>query len=84
MDLLRLKAEIISTFFTTSQMQMMSGTQITPEIETVIRSDVLQAYKIDIETDSTILADMDQETQKRAALVGSITQFIGVVAPLVG
>lgn len=82
-DLLRIKAEVISTFFTAKQMEEMSGIQITPEIENLIRNDVLQAYKIDIETDSTILADMEQESQKRAALVASITQFIATVSPLV-
>lgn len=61
----------------------MSGIQITPEIENLLRDDVLQSYKIDIESDSTILADMEEETGKRAQLVSSITQFIGTVAPLV-
>ena len=82
-DLLRIKAEIIATFFTTEQMQEMSGVEITPEIEDLIRSDILRSYKIDIETDSTIMADMEQESQARAAVVASITQFIGTAAPLV-
>jgi len=82
-DLLRIKAEVIATFFTKEQMQEMSGIEITPEIEALIRSDILRSYKIDIETDSTILADMDEEAQGRAAIVASITQFLGTVAPLV-
>ena len=49
----------------------------------MIKSDVLCSYNIDIETDSTILADMEAETQKRAMLVSSITQFIASTAPLV-
>lgn len=82
-DLLRMKAELIGTFFTTEQMGEMSGIQITPQIESIIRSDILRSYKIDIEADSTILADMDQQAQKRAAIVSSITQFISATAPLV-
>lgn len=82
-ELLRIKAELICKFFTTEQMQAMSGIMITPDVEQVIRGDVLRSYKIDIETDSTILADMQVEAQNRAALVASITQFIASVSPLV-
>ena len=82
-ELLRIQAELFCTFFTTQQMQEMSGIQITPDIEKIIRSDVLRNYKIDIETDSTILPDMRAETQQRAALVASITQFLTAVSPLV-
>lgn len=82
-DLLRMEAELIGSFFSTDQMSQMSGIMITPEIEQIIRSDILTSYKIDIESDSTILADMDQQAQKRAAIVSSITQFIAQTAPLV-
>lgn len=82
-DLLRIKAELIGQFFPTEQMSEMSGIMVTPDVEEIIRSDILRAYKVDIETDSTILADMDQQAQKRAAIVSSITQFISVTAPLV-
>ena len=74
---------MLCTFFETKQLQEMSGIQITPEIETILRSDVLRNYKIDIETDSTILPDMQAETQQRASLVGSIIQFLTGVTPLV-
>lgn len=49
----------------------------------LIRNDILCSYNIDIETDSTILANMDSEARKRAELVSSITQFIATTAPLV-
>lgn len=82
-EILRIKAEMLCTFFTTEQMQEMSGVQITPEVERILRSDVLRNYKIDIETDSTILPDMQAETQQRASIVSSITQFLVAVTPLV-
>ncbi len=82
-DLLRIKTELIAQFFPVDQLQQMSGLQITPEIQQVLQDDVLRSYKVDIETDSTILADMDQTAQKRSAIVQSITQFITATAPLV-
>jgi hypothetical protein len=82
-DLLRIKTELISQFFQVDQLQQMSGIQITPQIQNIIQDDILRSYKVDIETDSTILADMDQQAQKRAMIVQSITQFISVTAPMV-
>ena len=82
-DILRMQSELISRFFTIEQMQQMSGIEVTPEVEQLIRENVLQSYRIDVESDSTVMADMEEEAQKRAALVASITQFIGTVAPLV-
>lgn len=82
-DLLRIKAELIAQFFQVNQLQEMSGIQVTPPIQQILQSDIMRSYKVDIETDSTILADMDQQAQKRAAIVQSITQFITATAPLV-
>jgi hypothetical protein len=82
-ELLRIQTEMICEFFTTEQLQQMSGVTITPEIEQILRSDILRNYKIDIETDSTILPDMQAETQQRAQLVSSITQYLTAVTPLV-
>ena len=82
-DLLRIKAELIAQFFQTDQIQQMSGIQVTPGIQQILQSDIQRSYRIDIETDSTILADMDQQAQKRSAIVQSITQFITATAPLV-
>lgn len=82
-DLLRIKAELIAQFFQVEQMQAMSGIQITPEIQQIIQSDILRSYKIDIETDSTILADMNQQAQQRAQVVQSVTQYMTAMAPLV-
>lgn len=67
-----------------SEYQMeMDKRQKAEAVMELLRNDVLRQYNIDIETDSTILADMEMEGQKRAALVASITQFIATTAPLV-
>lgn len=83
-DLLRIKTELIARFFAPDKITKMSGIELTPEMVSLLRSDIQRQYRIDIETDSTILADMDLEAQKRASLVSSITQYITSVAPLVG
>lgn len=82
-SLLRIKAELLAKYMPIEDLQMMTGVQITPDMVGILQSDILRNYKVDIETDSLILSDMDMESQKRAALVSSITQFISTVAPLV-
>lgn len=61
----------------------MQKRQEAQQVLAVIKSDVLRNYKIDVESDSTILPDMNAESQKRAATVGAITQFLTAAAPLV-
>jgi hypothetical protein len=82
-NLLRIKAELLAKYMPLDELQLMTGVQITPEMIDVLHSDILRNYKVDIETDSLVLSDMDMESQKRAALVGSITQFISQVSPIV-
>lgn len=119
-ELLRMKAELICTFFPTKQKEEMSGIkldysqhpmpspppgnfpdpmaiqQYKMEVQKVMQlkqdadntlkildSDILRNYKIDIESDSTILGDMNQEAQHRASVIASIAQFLTTVTPLV-
>ncbi len=81
-DILRIKAEIIAEHFEPEQLSMMTGIQVTPEIQQLLKSDVLRNFSIDIETDSTILADQTQEQQNRVEVVQAITQLVTSWAPL--
>lgn len=82
-ELLRMQAEMITKFYTIDQMSEISGIEITPEMETLLRNEMLQNYKIEIETDSTIQADMDAEAAKRADIMRQVFQAIQTIAPLV-
>lgn len=82
-EVLRIKAELLCTFFPIPQLEEMSGIQITPDVQRVLKSDILRNYSVDIETDSTIMPDMQVMAQQRAAMVGSITQFLTAITPLV-
>lgn len=53
------------------------------EILQVLRSDIAMAYKIDIETNSTIDAEASQDKQDIAELLNGVSQFLNGVAPLV-
>lgn len=82
-DILRIKAEIIAEHFTREQLQIMTGMEISERVMEMLKSDVLRGYHIDIETDSTIIADQSQEQQNRVEAVQAVTQLVSTMAPLV-
>lgn len=82
-DLLRIQAEMISTFIPLEQMSEISGTEITPDVEPLLKSEMIQSYKIDIESDSTIVPDMEAESRRRADLLAKIIEYLRGIAPFV-
>ena len=80
---LRMMAHLICKFYPIHQLEAISGEEITPEINAILRDDILRNYKIDIETDSTVLANMEEDSAKRAQVITSIAQFFQSFAPLV-
>lgn len=80
---IRMMAEMVAKFYPTKQLEEISGETITPEIENYIRNDILRNYRIDIETDSTVLASMEEQTNKRANVVTAVVDGIGKLAPMV-
>lgn len=71
-DLMRLKAEIICKNFDAATLEKMTGEMVTPEVEAILRSDFTRTCTIDIETDSTVEIDEQQEQQSMAMTMQSI------------
>lgn len=71
-DLLRLKAEIIGQNFDAATLSSMTGEDVTPEVMAILRSDFLRTCTIDIEADSTVAVDEQQEQQSMAMVMQSI------------
>jgi hypothetical protein len=86
-DLFRLKAEIFATRFSIQNLVMMTGVEVLPEaipqVEQVMRSDLLRNYKIDVESDSTIRADLTRNQENMANFLQGTAQYIAAVAPAV-
>lgn len=65
----------------------LKGFACTPEqleqIDQLIKSDKLRTFSIDIETDSTIKADQQQERSDRLEFVKALNGFAGAMLPLV-
>ena len=71
-DLLRLKAEIIARNFDASTLSKMTGEEVTPEVMAILRSDFMRTCNIDIEADSTVVVDEQQEQQSMAMVMQSV------------
>lgn len=82
-DLIRLKAEIIAEHFQPQTLQLMTGIQIPPEVHQLMKTDALRSYRIDIETDSTIRADVARQQEQIARFVEGSGQFFTSLAPAV-
>lgn len=82
-DIMRIKAEIIAEHFEAEQLSMMTGIMVTPEIQSIMRTDALRDFSVDIETDSTIVADQSQEQQNRVEVVRAVTELVTAWSPIV-
>ena len=83
-NLLKLKAEIIAEHFQPDVLSQMTGEQVTPEVMQILRTDKLRAYRVDVETDSTVFEDAEEEKKTRSELITAVSQFITAWGPIVG
>lgn len=82
-DIFRLKSEIIAEHFSTGTLKLMSGVEITPEMDKILKSDVLRAYKIDVETESTMAVDAEAEQKGRTEALAALTTYLERAIPAV-
>lgn len=88
-DLLRLKAEIISSHFADETLFAIDGPQSEQEMQehqqavAFIRSDDARYYRIDIETDSTVAGDIAKRQQNVAGFITGLSTYAQTFAPLV-
>jgi hypothetical protein len=69
LDLLRMKAEIIAKNFDAFTLTRMTGEEVTPPVEAILRDDFQRTCSIDIETDSTVSIDETQEQESNAKIL---------------
>jgi hypothetical protein len=81
-DLLRLKAEVICETFSAQTLQLMTGLQVTEEVIAILRNDALRSFRIDIETDSTLMADEQADKEARVEFLEAVTSFMEKLVPM--
>lgn len=82
-DLLRLMAGIIAEKFQKQTLELMTNMQIPDEVMSVLRNDALRCFKVDIETDSTIEADLAQSQENAVQFTQGLANYAAAMAPMV-
>lgn len=75
-DLFRMKAEVMCKHFTAENLSQMTAIQVTPEVEQLLRNDLMRSYRVDIETDSTIRADVSRSQEQMSLFLQGTAQYI--------
>jgi hypothetical protein len=83
-DIFRIMADLAAKHFTPETWYFMTGIQVTPQMEEVLRNDVLVEYAVDIETDSTVHQDTDREKQLSIEAVKVTSETLSNLMPLMG
>lgn len=81
-DIFVLTAEIMGLHFTLETLQKASGMQIPPEAANIV-SEPLNNYRIDIESDSTVRADLTKSRTEMSEFLNGTAQFFSAMAPVV-
>lgn len=74
-DLIEIKVEIMCEMFDPQTFQLMTGIQITPEITQLLDNEGLRAFRIDVETDSTIRSDDQADKSAIVELFQAMATF---------
>ena len=87
MDMLKQQAEKGFKETMKEPLEILKGYAATPEqlqqIEALIKNDKMRTFAIDVETDSTIRVDQQQEKQDRVEYITAISNFTSAFFPLV-
>ena len=82
-DLFRLKAELFCSKFEPQVLQLMTGIQIAPEVFQLLRNDKLRSFRVDIESDSTVKADLTKNQQNMTMFLQGVAQYAQAMGPIV-
>lgn len=74
-DAFRIMAEIICEKYQRETLQLITGYQIPDQVMQILRSDALRSFRVDIETDSTIQADLSRAQENATAFVQGVAAY---------
>lgn len=82
-DIFVIMAEIITTKFSPQRISEMTGQEMTPELLMMFNEPVLSSYRVDIESDSTIRADLTRAKGEMGEFLQGTASYFQTMAPLV-
>ena len=75
-DIVRLMTEVIAENFMPETISKMSGVQVDEQVMSIIKDDTTRSFAIDIETDSTLRIDQEEDKQARIEFLGAVSNFM--------
>jgi hypothetical protein len=81
-DIFVIMAEIIATKFSPQRIQQMTGEEMTTELRAMFDQPVLTSYRVDIESDSTIRADLTRAKGEMGEFLAGTASYFQTMAPL--
>jgi hypothetical protein len=80
-DLFVMTAEVIGKLFDQQALAQAAGMDVQPEVMELIKAAGIH-YRIDVESDSTVRADLSRNREEMAAFVAGSAQYFQAVAPV--
>ena len=81
-DLFRITGDLMAKHYTPETWYYLTGMEITPEVEGIMKGGILLEYSVDIETDSTIHQDSDANKKMSVQAVEATANALHKLLPL--
>jgi len=81
-DVFVIMAELVSTKFSEPTLYKMTGIEITDGMREMMQSPVLASYRVDVESDSTVRADLTRQKEDMTEFLAGTGNFFGTMGPL--
>jgi len=82
-DIMGISAEIILSKFSDKRLKEMTGIDVTQEMKALMTNKALASYRVDIETDSTVRADLTQKKADMAEFLTGTSGYFAAMQPVV-
>lgn len=82
-DVVRLMAEIIANVYSPETMTKVTGIPVAPELIEFMRNDQMLSYKVDVETDSTAIEDVQRQKDDMAEFLNALNNYFNAIGPAV-
>jgi len=82
-DVFCLMSEIITKHFSEKTLTQMTGIEITDGVRALMQESIFAGYRVDVESDSTVRADLTRVKQDMAEFMTGTANFFGTMGPVV-
>ncbi len=82
-DIFTMMAQIISSKFSAETLTNMTGMEITEGVKALMAQPIDASYRVDVESDSTVRADLTRQKQDMTEFMSGTANFFASMAPVV-